>query len=631
MLADYLKRFWKSKERFEYSIAKNALIINGDTTIGTVSDIDNDKIKYYIENLKSDLSICQRIEHLIESYKKIISETELLTKDIGKNVVINIEKGLYDSHCTICKAPQNIRTRFVKLINVKSCNPTETSRFRGVKHDDLVNSLRYWFEQTRLFFGEPLVVQGNQSRNDAGVDLLLLFVNSKKKIGIQIKSHYDISESSFQKNVKAQMVDSQRHGLDFYLIGFAGDMTSNSQKEKVGRMISEISQTNDKKVLVLQPEQVYPIFQAYKNNLHPLRYVNLDYSDSIILADGMRESLLTGDNDVEVNIQITNKNIPDNSNAENKITLEMEPDRKNLKMVDEINNLAISEGVTTIYPHDLKHKLKVPETSTDLMKGEELSLTIISGKSNRITLFLTSILYDGESVTQMSTYDYFVEENVTRWIDVSDRTVRINFFYYPKDKNVSIQPHIDFSKISTKSMKTLLEDIRFWYTLCLCKYTTFSHGNSKIFSLKPLIFDFPEYFTEMIFLLIKLESLTNTSFSLCEEDLSTHNYSLIRFLTDSIERKEIALEHYRKKPLEMSMSKKDISILLDDIRNSRIIGDAYFRIVLKFDLMRQVITINLPINVAKLELNENIESISEKVDITESEVMRIAFKIKELV
>ena len=51
LLIDYYKQFWISKERFEFVIEKNKLIINGFTTMNSVSYVNTDRINYFIEDL----------------------------------------------------------------------------------------------------------------------------------------------------------------------------------------------------------------------------------------------------------------------------------------------------------------------------------------------------------------------------------------------------------------------------------------------------------------------------------------------------------------------------------------------------------------------------------------------------
>ncbi len=54
-----------------------------------------------------------------------------------------------------------IKSRFIKLINIIGVVSEETINFKGIHRDKLVNALKYWFEQSRLFFDEHVVIQLN--------------------------------------------------------------------------------------------------------------------------------------------------------------------------------------------------------------------------------------------------------------------------------------------------------------------------------------------------------------------------------------------------------------------------------------------------------------------------------------
>lgn len=514
------------------------------------------------------------------------------------------------------------KTRFIKLINVLSSTQESTSLFKNVKHDELVNAFRYWFEQSRLFFGEPLIVQGNQSRNDAGVDILLHFTETNNKIGIQIKSHYDISEPLFQKNVKSQIVDRLRHSIDFFLIGFAGDLTNKSHIEKVGRMISEISQTKDNSILILQPEQLLPIYLAYVRKDHPLKYVNLDYSDCMALSKGMRESLLTDDNEVSIKIKIKNKN-----KIKNKMynfSIDFLPHEHNMKKIDEIKNLTMTDDVLTIYPHELDFKAK-----NFLSDNEETSkVTMFKERPNRFPLFLDSIMSNGETIRHDIIYDKYLEENTVRYVDVSDRTVKINITHYNENGKGSIHPSMDYEKLSSKDMKTLLEDIKFWYSVSMAKENVLSQDNHKKMAFKPPYRNFPPYFTEIVFLLSKLETFTNKKFNIKKEDLTIENLALLRLLTDSIENRTFMLNHFSNQTIECTVSKRIALVIFDYFKNKRIQGDACFKLQFKPKVLNQEVFVELPINLFKIELIEDIELMTEKMNEANMDEVKISFKAK---
>jgi hypothetical protein len=510
-----------------------------------------------------------------------------------------------------------IKSRFVKLINIISVDSKETINFKGIHHDKLVNALKYWFEQSRLFFGEPIVIQLNQSTSDAGVDIILHFSESDYKIGIQIKSHFDISEDSFLKNVKSQMVDRLRHNLNFYLIGFAGDMTNKSHIEKVGRMMSEISQTNDKSVLVLQPEQVYPLFRAYINKIHPLKLVNLDYNDCVVLSKGMRESLLTKDNEVSIKIRIKNKKVFKNKNTIHNFSVNFRPTEKNIEKLDELNNVLNSDNVLTIYPHEIDFTIE----SGIQENGETTKLTIFREGSNRKVFFLDSIWNNDEIIRHEIIYDKQIQDGISRLIDSSDRIVKINMTFNP---DLIIHPTLDFDKMPTKSMKTLLQDIRYWYSIRLAKYSVLSMDGKAVLKIMTPALDFPDFFTEIVFLLVKLESFINKTFTLREEDLTFQNHNLLKFLTDSIQNKEVDLKYYINNVIEFSLDKKIALRMLNDIKDQKILGSAFYKLAYKLQVMNQQVYVELPVDLFHLKSDKDIYEEIRRIENEDNNLVAIS-------
>lgn len=68
------------------------------------------------------------------------------------------------------------------------------------------------------------------------------FLTSSIQFGFQIKSAGDIKAQKvrFQQSVLAQISESKRHGIDRLIIGFAADLTSKSNAQKVRGILSVI-------------------------------------------------------------------------------------------------------------------------------------------------------------------------------------------------------------------------------------------------------------------------------------------------------------------------------------------------------------------------------------------------------
>ena len=142
-----------------------------------------------------------------------------------------------------------------------------TAGFDGKGHDDLVDRLRRTIENT---LGSSVRVSVLQSLEDAGCDILIETAQAGPKYGIQLKSHFDISEKGFGGKVSAQVQDSRQHDLQRLFVVLAGDLTSRSQIQKVRGLESRFSKMNDKYAMVVPPEQAWTLLCAPKRAPAPL-------------------------------------------------------------------------------------------------------------------------------------------------------------------------------------------------------------------------------------------------------------------------------------------------------------------------------------------------------------------------
>ena len=142
-----------------------------------------------------------------------------------------------------------------------------TAGFDGKGHDDIVDRLRRTIENT---LGSSVRVSVLQSLEDAGCDILIETAQAGPKYGIQLKSHFDISEKGFGGKVSAQVQDSRQHDLQRLFVVLAGDLTSRSQIQKVRGLESRFSKMNDKYAMVVPPEQAWTLLCAPKRAPAPL-------------------------------------------------------------------------------------------------------------------------------------------------------------------------------------------------------------------------------------------------------------------------------------------------------------------------------------------------------------------------
>lgn len=177
-----------------------------------------------------------------------------------------------------------------KFLNTKEATKGETASLKHASHEETCQGIQYWIDQIKLLFGDVVWTQATQSLRDDGVDVLADFINSKLRIGFQVKSYNDINAKDFTSKVKSQITDSRKHNLDKLILVLAGDSTDKSQNEKMRGLTSELHEMDDY-VAILQAEKVTIIIQAYRNKQHPLKLIqNLSSIDitemlSQILSD----------------------------------------------------------------------------------------------------------------------------------------------------------------------------------------------------------------------------------------------------------------------------------------------------------------------------------------------------------
>lgn len=83
------------------------------------------------------------------------------------------------------------------------------------------------------------------------------------KIGIQIHSYRDIEgkKESFGSKVKRQIAESFKHSLNGIIVIYCGDLSDPSQKDKILRSISEISQMKNIRIEYVPPEKAVNIIK----------------------------------------------------------------------------------------------------------------------------------------------------------------------------------------------------------------------------------------------------------------------------------------------------------------------------------------------------------------------------------
>jgi len=276
------------------------------------------------------------------------------------------------------------------LFDVEPSPEEETVLFKNVKHDELLLSVEYWIDQSKMIFGEVVHIEKTQSLADAGVDICVNLVQSKFRFGIQVKSHFDIGEKAFAKNVKAQTYDSSSFSLDKYVILFAADLTK--QWKKVQGMISTLSQNNtDQHLLLISPAKFLTIFKAHKNNIHPMKLVFLDALNLGKILGALADNLNYRNREVKIDSKIEYH--VDSAEHPESFKMKYSFDKKEIekiKVQDELEHINITDEVVQMKKGDYD-KLIVTDKTGDSSPDEIL---VWQEKPNRIFMQLQSLSKD---------------------------------------------------------------------------------------------------------------------------------------------------------------------------------------------------------------------------------------------
>ena len=233
------------------------------------------------------------------------------------------------------------------ILNAKPSPVKDTTIFETISHPELCKAVKFWFEQLRLLFGEPINVEIVHGNNEDGIDL---YINLLKepiiRFAIQIKSYGDIKKGNFNDSVYAQIGKSIKHALTRLVFAFAADLTS--QDGKISHILSEIHKHNAIKscLFVLNSAELLTIYNVYKNNLFAVDYLNINFENIFNLTTSIANLL---------------------SNERRKVKVSLE-----LKY---INNKAFSEG----YRISLKHNLSgtdigILDKQENLKEGESIAI-----------------------------------------------------------------------------------------------------------------------------------------------------------------------------------------------------------------------------------------------------------------
>lgn len=136
---------------------------------------------------------------------------------------------------------ENLVTSISILLNQPTTDEKDIKYFENKKHDELVDELKQYLLKNGDYIGNPHL-EFLQGLNDHGVDLLLKTHNNIK-VGFQVKSHFDVAENDFAKNLKRQIAESSFHDINKLYILICAPFKSgkNNYKSKISHVLSELS------------------------------------------------------------------------------------------------------------------------------------------------------------------------------------------------------------------------------------------------------------------------------------------------------------------------------------------------------------------------------------------------------
>ena len=211
------------------------------------------------------------------------------------------------------------------LLNPPSLPIKQTSQFKGIPHDEILYAYKYWIEYLKLLLPEPVSVEILQGQQDEGVDLVVKFLSSEKKVGIQVKSYNEIKNETFQSTIMAQITRSRKHNLSKLLIVPCGHLENRSHSAKIRNLMSQIDQLDDNNyALVIQPQNSLPIYLCYKNKKHPINYLRKN-KKTMDLIKGLEDALSTDELDARINVKFTNKKLPKKRKSDHEIHIKFAP------------------------------------------------------------------------------------------------------------------------------------------------------------------------------------------------------------------------------------------------------------------------------------------------------------------
>jgi hypothetical protein len=198
--------------------------------------------------------------------------------------------------------PEEFLDRFIAMLQVQPAVPERTHAFLETKHEELCLALLSWFNQLLLLFGDVVQVAITQGLHDEGVDLLVEQLSTHKRIGLQVKSYFDISEKDFHQKVLSQITASKKHDLMRLFVILCADLTDPTQLNRSRGLVSELSQMDNYAVPIVA-ERAVIILNAFRKKEHPLSLIKGEREIATVIQ-GLSRALSSDQYDATVSVTL---------------------------------------------------------------------------------------------------------------------------------------------------------------------------------------------------------------------------------------------------------------------------------------------------------------------------------------
>jgi len=303
----------------------------------------------------------------------------------------------------------------------------DTDEFENIKQEDICDAIKYWIDQTKTFFGEPVQVMIFHNPREEGIDMSIDLLKSKVKFGIQVKTYGDIQKTkSFADKIHSQINRSSKHNLPKCVLAFAGDLSNQSQNLKVTGAIAEIHQTNDDYVFIIPPMNLMTIFKVYKNKDNPSQFINLNSIErAIILARGITKALSNDKREAKVTI---NLHYPQTVGDDKGFKVSLRVKGGEYSLWDRIEN--VNPGEEVVIPKDQIEEFNVTDNEGNPVLAEKIdSDLIIQPEKKYLSMNLQTVSLKGKIFDSIDNYKFEVKKqnDIVRW-EAADESEPCRFF-----------------------------------------------------------------------------------------------------------------------------------------------------------------------------------------------------------